>query len=59
VERNHGAGAGQPEPGVVGIGVIQITPQMRILVAYSGPCRSPFRDDGDHDSGVMPIRIPG
>jgi len=27
--------------------------------AYSGPCRSPFRDDGDHDSGVMPIRIPG
>jgi hypothetical protein len=27
--------------------------------AYSGPCRSPFRDDADHDSGMMAIRIPG
>ena len=27
--------------------------------AYSGRCRSPFRADGDHDSGMMPIRIPG
>jgi hypothetical protein len=27
--------------------------------AYSGPCRSSFRADGDHDSGMMPIRIPG
>jgi hypothetical protein len=27
--------------------------------AYSGRCRSPFRADGDHDSGRMPIRIPG
>jgi hypothetical protein len=29
------------------------------LAAYSGRCRSPFRADGDHDSGMMPIRIPG
>ena len=28
-------------------------------IAYSGRCRSPFRADGDHDSGMMPIRIPG
>jgi hypothetical protein len=27
--------------------------------AYSGPCRSPFRAEGDHDSGMIPIRIPG
>ena len=29
----HGAGSGRTEPGTVGVGVIQITPQMRILVA--------------------------
>jgi len=28
-------------------------------VADSGRCRSAFRDDGDHDSGLMPINIPG
>ena len=26
--------------------------------ADSGACRSAFRGDGDHDSGMMPIRIP-
>jgi hypothetical protein len=33
VERRGGAGSGRIEPGLVGAGVIQITPQMRILVA--------------------------
>ena len=33
VERDHGARPGRAEPGVVGASVIQITPQMRILVA--------------------------
>jgi hypothetical protein len=33
VEGRHGAGPGRTEPHVVGVGVIQITPQMRILVA--------------------------
>jgi len=27
--------------------------------AYSGACRSRFRADGDHDSEMMPITIPG
>jgi CheY-like chemotaxis protein len=27
--------------------------------AYSGACRSAFRDDGHRDSGLMAIRIPG
>ena len=27
--------------------------------AYSGPCRSAFRGEADHDSGIMPIMIPG
>jgi hypothetical protein len=27
--------------------------------AYSGACRSRFRVDGDRDSGIMPIMIPG
>ena len=31
----------------------------RDLLAYSGPSRSAFRADGDHDSGAMPIMIPG
>ena len=26
--------------------------------AYSGPCRSTFRGDGDQSSGMMPIGIP-
>jgi hypothetical protein len=26
-----------------------------LAVACSGPCRSRFRADGDHDSGLMPI----
>jgi len=29
------------------------------LLAYSGPCRSPFRGEADHDSGMMAITIPG
>lgn len=33
VERKQHAGLGQSESGVVGVDVIQITPQMRILVA--------------------------
>jgi transposase len=33
VEGRGGAGSGRIEPGLVGVGVIQITPQMRILVA--------------------------
>ncbi|HLJ25444.1 MAG TPA: IS66 family insertion sequence element accessory protein TnpB [Candidatus Angelobacter sp.] len=33
MERNYGAGSGRIKSGVVGADVIQITPQMRILVA--------------------------
>jgi transposase len=33
MERRGGAGLGRIEPGLVGVGVIQITPQMRVLVA--------------------------
>src|ERR1039458_3273401 len=33
VERGHGAGSRRTEPVIVGVGVIQIAPQMRILVA--------------------------
>ncbi len=33
VERDHGVGPGRVEPGLVGASVIQITPQMKILVA--------------------------
>src|ERR1039458_3060031 len=33
VERGRGARSRRTEPGIVGVGVIQITPQMRILVA--------------------------
>jgi hypothetical protein len=33
------------------------TRTMNFFVAYSGPCRSTFRGDGDHDSGIMPINF--
>jgi transposase len=33
MERDHGSGSGAVEPDLVGVGVIQITPQMKILVA--------------------------
>jgi hypothetical protein len=32
-KRRRGAGSGGIEPGIVGVGVIQITPQIRVLVA--------------------------
>lgn len=31
----------------------------KLIYAYSGACRSRFRVDDDHDSGIMPIMIPG
>jgi hypothetical protein len=37
----------------------EMLPRSDPLRAYSGPCRSTFRGDGDHDSGGMTIRIPG
>jgi hypothetical protein len=33
--------------------------RLKQTVAYSGASRSRFRVDGDRDSGIMPIMIPG
>jgi hypothetical protein len=27
-----------------------------MVISVPGSCRSGFRDDGDHDSGLMPIK---
>ena len=37
---------------------LALNSNQKALAADSERCRSAFRSDGDHDSGIMPITIP-
>jgi hypothetical protein len=39
-------------------GAAFVASKIDAIAAYSEPCRSAFRGDGDRDSDLMPITIP-